>query len=252
MKRIISALFALALTVTVFAGNNFDYVYLNNGNVIKGVVETNDDSKVAIRDTNGNLLTYNQLEVNRVVLGKDPKVPSTAVGSSASSYRDFSTYNRGFWWGADLSGAVSLREHVRNISFVELDAVAGYRFNDFIRVGVGIGVRDYLGRQYTVRARHTHFAYPVFGTARGNIIISDYRNVVPYWSVDCGAAIQDGFMLRPTLGVRIGSEKRHSLILGLSYLNQRLLVGRTYDDNNKKNDSFKNISFLCLRVGYEF
>ena len=242
---------AAMLTLTVMAANKFDYVYLNNGNVVKGVVESNDDSKVTIRDTNGNLLSYNKIEVNRVVLGKDPVVPSAPAGSTATGYRDFSQINTGFWWGADLSGGISLREHVRNISFVELDAVAGYRFNEFIRIGAGIGIRDYLGRQDEIRARHSHISYPIFATARGNIIVNDYRNVVPYWSVDCGAAIQDGFMFRPTIGIRIGTEKRHSFILGLSYLNQRLLVGRYVEDNATK-DKFKNISFLSLRLGYEF
>ncbi len=252
MKRIFSVLLVAIMTLSVMAANKFDYVYLNNGNVVKGVVETNDDSKVTIRDTNGNLLSYSKIEVNRVVLGKDPVVPTAPAGSSASAYRDYSLVNTGFWWGADLSGGISLREHVRNISFVELDAVAGYRFNEFIRIGAGIGIRDYIGRQYEVRARNTHLSYPIFATARGNIIVNDYRTVVPYWSVDCGAAIQDGFMFRPTLGVRIGSEKRHSFILGLSYLNQRLLVGRYTTDANAKKDKFKNISFLSLRLGYEF
>lgn len=250
MKRILVNLLVVviaAVSFTMSAGDKFDYVYLNNGDVVKGVVESNENGKVAIRDTKGNLLTFSNVAVNKVIYGKDPVLPSSKAGNSASSYNDYSTFNRGFWWAADLSGGVSLIQHTRNISFVELDVVAGYRFNQFLRVGAGIGVRDYLGRKSTIRFRDNHFAFPLFATVRGNIIVNDYRSVVPYWSLDCGATIQDGFMIRPTIGMRIGTETRHSFIVGLSYLNQRVLSDRV-----DSKDTYRNVSFLSLRLGYEF
>ena len=47
----------------------------------------------------------------------------------------------------------------------------------------------------------------IFVNARGNFISQEVREIVPYWSVDIGGAIRDGFMFTPSFGCRIGEQR---------------------------------------------
>ncbi len=86
---------------------------------------------------------------------------------------------------------------------------------------------------------------PLYATLRGNIIPSEYRNIVPYYSFDMGASIRDGFMVRPGIGIRVG-QNRNAFLINLSYLGQNIIAT---EYNQRKN---KFTSFVMLKVGYEF
>lgn len=59
--------------------------------------------------------------------------------------------------------------------------------------------------------------------------------------------MRDGFMLRPTVGLRVGLE-RSAFLVGLGYVGQDL---STYSrDNLRKTRRFVN--FITLKLGYEF
>lgn len=124
--------------------------------------------------------------------------------------------------------------------------MAGYRFNEYVRVGLGLGARYYFDNN-KVRSTLSEWAFPIFLNVRGNFIPTRYRDVVPYYSFDIGVTVRDGFMLRPTVGLRVGRE-RSAFLVGLGYVGQDL---STYSrDNLRKTRRFVN--FITLKLGYEF
>lgn len=157
--------------------------------------------------------------------------------------------DNGFWWSAELSAAYSCRILHSNFGFAELDATAGYRFNEFARLGFGIGARCYFDNN-KVRYNKDSWGFPIYVNVRGNLISTAQRDFVPYYSVDMGGTVRDGFLMRPTIGVRIG-QNRSAMLVGLSYVGQHL---KSFDYNNAgqliKKGRF--VSFISLRVGYEF
>ena len=92
---------------------------------------------------------------------------------------------------------------------------------------------------------------PIMINFRGNIIPQDYRTVVPYYSVDVGSTITDGFLLRPTLGIRCG-ERRSAFLLGVSYMLQVMSGYESKYEPGNLNEKTLNTSFFGLRIGYEF
>ena len=82
---------------------------------------------------------------------------------------------------------------------------------------------------------------------RGNFISQADRSMVPYWSVNVGSAINDGFFITPTLGLRFG-EQRNSWLLGISYSFNHINTDKLTAPATRVN----SMSALLLHVGYEF
>lgn len=155
----------------------------------------------------------------------------------------------GFWIAAEASGAYSCRLYHSNFGLAEVDVTAGYRFNEYFRCGIGVGARYYFDND-KVRFDSSEWACPIYANVRGNIIPTMYRNVVPFYSFDIGGSIRDGFMIRPVVGIRVG-QARHAFLLGLGYLGQNL-KSYDFDESGKRYAKGKFVSFITLRLGYEF
>lgn len=82
------------------------------------------------------------------------------------------------------------------------------------------------------------------------MIPGDYRNVTPYYSVDCGATLRDGFLIRPAVGLRIGRE-RSAFLVGIGYTGQNLKTTRC-DADEAIGSGRRFVSFVNLHLGYEF
>lgn len=154
-------------------------------------------------------------------------------------------YDRGFWFGAEAMYGYSCHTHGHNMGFAEIDLTAGYRFSQFFKIGVGTGPRHYIS-QKSLRRHDTEWAMPIFGVLRGNLMPGKYRRVVPYYSVEAGGVLGDGFMIRPSLGIRIG-EPREAFTLAVSYMGQDISTW-----NSKMEKAFKYTNFAAIRLGYEF
>ena len=180
MKKLISLVAALLVCVVAYAqDSDFDYVFLNNGSVVKGIIENEvENVSVTIRATNGEVYTYKAVEVRKVAHGKAPKTPE--VKKPSGSHVDYTKNETGFWFAAELQGGVTVRPNKHNMQFGELDVVAGYRISDYVRVGVGIGGR-YYGGNHDFRANSGEFSVPIYANVRGNFIPTEYRKVVPYY-----------------------------------------------------------------------
>lgn len=157
----------------------------------------------------------------------------------------YTTYERGFWMAADAWGGVSCHTQGHNLGFAEVSVTGGYRINEYLRAGVGIGGRYYIN-QGDLRRGSIKWGMPIFAAVRGNLMPGEYRDVVPFYSVEIGGSIRDGFMIRPAVGIRIGQPRR-AFTISLAYMGQDL---RAYDSDGKECTNFTN--FVALRLGYEF
>lgn len=156
------------------------------------------------------------------------------------------------FWAAVEAGIGSSVISGKNVGFAEVDVTAGYRFSEFLRIGPGFGYRQYFPT-HTLRQKDGSWSMPLYFNVRGNMMTAQYHICIPYYSFDIGGAFQDGFMWRPTIGLKIG-EPRRAFTIGLSYVGQSI---RTYSyvDRGENPELIKGsryVSMLCLRLGFEY
>lgn len=149
--------------------------------------------------------------------------------------------NTGYWCSIEINGGSTSMENHKNVALVGAEFTNGYRFDQWLKVGAGIGVMYYPNNN-NVRDTRNHLSMPLFINARGNMLSEEIRRTVPYWSVNVGTSIPDGFFLTPTVGLRVG-EKRSAFLLGVSYTLRHLKTC---------SGSMTNYSGTMLKLGYEF
>lgn len=157
-------------------------------------------------------------------------------------YTHHSDLDKGFWCSIEAEGGSSVFIEKRNMQVGGARFTAGYRFNEYLKVGAGFGGRYYFNNNDVRRKRDSGFTLPLYADLRGNFISQRNRDVVPYWNVSVGGAVWDGFFFSPTIGLRFG-EERDSWLLGLSY---------SFNNIQAAPGNSKEANFLLLRVGYEF
>lgn len=149
--------------------------------------------------------------------------------------------NKGYWCSIEVNGGSTLMENHRNVTLVNAEFTNGYRFSQWLKVGAGIGVMYYPNNN-DVRDTKNHLSMPLFINVRGNMLSEEICRTVPYWSVNVGTSIPDGFFLTPTVGLRIG-EKRSAFLVGVSYTLRHLKTCL---------GSMTNYSGAMVKLGYEF
>lgn len=159
-----------------------------------------------------------------------------------SAYTEFSLQDKGYWWSTEFSGGSSLAFHEKNLGTLSVSFVNGYRFNDFLRIGVGVGVQYHVANNNDVRNTRIKWTMPIYINARGNFMSQEVREIVPFWSVDVGGVVRDGFLLTPSVGCRIG-ERRSAFLLSVGY------SLRTID---ARKGCAKTRNYALLKLGYEF
>ena len=171
------------------------------------------------------------------------------------AYVDHSELDNGFWCAVEANGGTSIlfKDGVDDAQRAGLSVVGGYMINEFLKLGLGIGGNCYVNNNDQLRSTSIKWTMPVYIDLRGNMLSQESRNFVPYWSMDIGGAIRDGFFLSPTIGMKFG-EKRDSWLLGLSYSVQQI---KNWADKNKKDSPHglttpELTSFVSIKLGYEF
>ena len=250
MKRFIFIILAtISLSVAAQEKSDLDVVYLNNGNIVKGTItEFEPNIAITIVTPDGKTYQYRMIEIreisrNQVIMPKEV---------NTSKYVHYSEQDKGYWIAVEVSGGASVSYGKSNIGFTQATVVNGYRFSDYLKVGVGAGVRYYIENDNR-RIKSNPWVFPVYANLRGGFTSQRVHMLAPYWSIDAGIAIRDGLFISPTLGIKFGGQ-RSNFLLGVSYLAQQVdtykIVGNASDFQVKKSD--KLISLLALKVGYEF
>lgn len=211
MRRVFTLLLSVVLFATMAMAE--DVIYLNNGKIIKGTVTKDDGTTVEVQ-SNGTTLQYKKLEIRKIDKATSavvvPETPKRAP------YIDYDTQKKGWWCAVEIMGGgtvdVNYDPHFYNIG---LSFINGYRFNQFIRIGIGLAFRYYIpaiNKDYQVydkipglyEPKNANFevedtregsqykyhgapwAIPLFIDIRGNLISNDTRMCVPYWAFDIG------------------------------------------------------------------
>lgn len=221
-----------------------EYIYLNNGSVLTGKILSNNGNVVHIL-SDGKEYSYNVAEINRISNDADINMPTEQnLGNKVPVYSEF---EKGFFFATELNAGYSLNLTKANMGYTELDVIGGYRFNEYLRIGAGMGPRLYIGAGE--RYAKSKLGFSLYANVRGNFIQSLYRDIVPYYSVDFGPSFPDGLMWRPAVGIRVGS-KRSALLIALTYTGQNLRISEIKNDKALK--AHKYTSFIGVKVGYEY
>ena len=162
-------------------------------------------------------------------------------------YVDYTQRETGFWCALDLDAGSTVLLNHRNMQSVQVTYTAGYRFNEYLKVGLGVGAKYYVNNNEARRGSSNCWTFPLLVNVRGNFFSQADRSMVPYWSVNVGSAINDGFFITPTLGLRFG-EQRNSWLLGISYSFNHINTDKLTAPATRVN----SMSALLLHVGYEF
>ena len=129
----------------------------------------------------------------------------------------------------------------KNVAMAGASFGGGYRFSQFLKVGVGLGVLYYPNNS-NVRNSDNYVAMPLFFNVRGNFLSEEIRRTVPFWSVNIGSTVPDGFFMTPSVGLRVG-EKRNAFLISIGYTLRHL---KSYPQ------SVDFYSGVLVKLGYEF
>lgn len=153
---------------------------------------------------------------NEITLPQKPKRAKTV---------DYSVKESGYWLATQAGVSYCGGE-----LFGQFDFVNGYRFSEFLKVGVGVSPR--IGIK----------SIPVYVDLRGNFFSQADRMFAICWNVDGGYAFNNGgIYASPSVGMRFGGI-RHNFIVGINYM----LQGQENDDEHPL------LHAVGLRIGYEF
>ncbi len=94
---------------------------------------------------------------------------------------------KGYWCALEVGGGATTMEGRKNLPMGEIIFSNGYRINQYLKVGVGIGALYYIANNNEVRGTTRKLSMPLFATLRGNFLNEDTRSVVPYWTANVGA-----------------------------------------------------------------
>lgn len=167
-----------------------------------------------------------------VVLPEKPK---------QTGYKNYDKEDTGFWCAIETDAGSSVMEGKTNMQYADLHLTAGYRVNEFLRFGLGFGLRTYLNNA-SVRNSDSRFGIPIFANIRGNFLSAQDRDGAPFWSFNIGGITNDGFYASPTIGYRFGG-LRNNFLVGINYS----IVG--FKNCNKRTTAY---SYIGLKFGYEF
>ena len=145
-----------------------------------------------------------------------------------------------FWCAFEAESGSSIMEHKANMQFVNVSCAGGYRFSEYLRVGIGVGGRMYVNNA-GIRNTSSIWGFPIYANARGNFISAYDRDGVPFWSVNIGGITKEGAFFNPTIGYSFGGI-RNNVYVGLSY------TLTNFKDCIKKT---QNYNYIAIKIGYE-
>lgn len=156
-------------------------------------------------------------------------------------YKDHTVTQTGYWFSTEGFFGTMADPNSKNLQFIGAQFVNGFRLNEFLRGGVGIGLKHYF-KSDDVRTSTTALGFPLFANLRGNLLSQNDREIVPFWSIEAGTEIRTGYYVSPLVGFKIG-EQRSSFTVGVSYTMIQM-------DTKDKDDDIRNC--ITLKFGYEF
>jgi hypothetical protein len=210
-----------------------DVIYLKNGWIIRGELIRQND-KLRIITANKNEFVFTQQEVDRIER-EDKMLPFRYKEKGFSHYTEMGAL------AANNNSDINV-----NTSAFSFQTVNGYKFNQWLFTGLGLGVDLYA----------TETFIPLFGSIRGDF--SKNRSVIPYYFVDGGYGVNitgnadesiensGGLLLASGIGIKVQFQNNTAFLLsaGFRIQNSSQSVG-----DMKITNSYER---LALRAGFSF
>lgn len=209
-----------------------DVIYLKNQNVIRGTIIQKNDSIYRIQTADGSVYNYHINEVEKV--------------NREKLYRNFSYKKSGYSNFTEIGALVAGKTTLQGVTTAafSFQTVNGYKFNQFVMLGAGIGADLYA----------TQTVVPLFSTFRGDL--TNKGSAIPFYFVDAGYGVnitskssnadnfKGGFLWAAGLGVKIPFNKTAGFMMSLGYRYQKT----TYDIENVPTDVL--YKRLAIRAGF--
>jgi hypothetical protein len=265
MRKHILVLFFMLPVVMLFSQSNTeDVVYLKNGSIIRGAItEHKIGDKLKIELMGGSVFVFNENEIDSIK--KENIQKQQLKRFNKTSYRNNRGYMNmtefGFIYGTNLKNDNSQNSYYAyspDDFGVSIHTVNGYRHWPYLFTGAGVGIDRFINYKQTFS--------PFYLRLQSEFL---KKKATPYVQCDVGYAVmwkqkgddyvsyknQGGLYLTAGGGVRIYTQSRASVIVGLTYkrINSKSEMRYTYIEGDATVYSTKRVyQRIALSVGVAF
>lgn len=234
MKRVITILLGMVTVACSNAQNKKleDVIFLKNESVYRGTIILRDSLRTKLQTSNGSILVFDHNDISKT----ERQQPFGSYRAKPGSFAHYTEL------GPLVAGKTTI-DGVTTAAF-SFQTVNGYRFNQFVFTGAGIGIDLYA----------TQTMLPLFGSIRGDF--SSTGSIIPFYFVDAGYAVnitqnsattsdfRGGLLYAGGLGVKIPFNKSAGFLLSFGYRYQK----SSFLSANVKNEvEYKR---LAIRAGF--
>lgn len=233
MKRLLLVISLICgFTLSSFAQDLQEVVYLKNGSVIRGsVIEQVPNKSVKIQTADGNIFVYEMSDVMKITKEPNYNLQNTNEYRIKRGYRGF--VETGYIIGVDKS----------NFGRLELITTHGYQFNKILFAGLGAGIG------YWTEGKET--AVPLYVDVRTDIPTGN--KISPYFDVKVGTDVSTekfcGYV-NISVGCRFHINNNLAFNVGVGYLYQDYQA-EYYIGESKKKDVVSTDG-VSIKAGIEF
>ncbi|WP_418409329.1 hypothetical protein [Alistipes sp.] len=133
------------------------------------------------------------------------------------------------------------------IDRIPLHIVNGVRFNDYLSMGIGVGIEYWC--YFKGFMEHSTYTIPVYANIKGYLPVTE--RVSPFVGLDLGYGIGagefnafGGFLATPVVGVSFGVKRNFAINLSVGYAYQKMSEGTILNDASANG--------LTIKVGFQF
>lgn len=240
-KKSLVLLIALVSSLVATA-TDIETVHLKNGNAIHGIIiEQVPGTSIKIQTTDGNILSYDMSEVEKITREKAPttKFSSSNPGGTQVGYRGF----------IDLNYTIGVGDF--SIDRMGVSTTHGYQFCPYFFLGAGVGV-DYF-------SKNEAFSVPFFADLRTDIL---NNTITPFIDFKIGYSVGDArsLYMSPSIGCRFGCGKNSAVLISIGYTYLKPIVTVEYKSYNAETGMWQNATIsgreicggITIKAGIEF
>lgn len=236
MKKIITLIFYL-LTINAFAQKiNNDVLYLKNGSIYRGKIIEKNQQIVKLETCEKNIYAVQMTDIQEIK--SEETLKKSAISYKEKGYIHYTELG-------PLAGSNRASNGVTTSAF-SFQTVNGYKFNQYLFTGIGIGADLYAVQTFV----------PIVLSVRGDF--TKKGDKIPFYFLDGGYSLnatsndvdgikyKGGNTLAVGLGLKILFNENTGFVIGAGYRFQRSeLVGKT-------KTTIEDFDRLTLRIGFSF
>jgi hypothetical protein len=236
MKKILTLILCIITLNTFAQEQNDDVLYLKNGSIYRGKIVDKNEKTVKLETYDKNMYAVQILDIQEIKSEKSLKKP--VILYKERGYVHYTELG-------PLAGSNRASNGVTTSAF-SFQTVNGYKFNQYLFTGIGIGADLYAVQTFV----------PIVLSVRGDF--TKKGNKIPFYFVEGGYSINatsndvDGIKYKggntfaAGLGLKILFNENTGFVIGAGYRFQRSeLVEKT-------KTTIEDFDRLTLRIGFSF